>query len=176
MNTTTVIRKRSRKQRLGRLGFSLVEVLVGSGILAIGVLAGVRLYTKGAERSAFSRSRTAALEMATQRLEWLGTKDFDDLPACSGATSCRSGGGFGSPLAAAGTFQCTQYSDGMELPDPDTVTDGSFRIDTVVSNHPDTARQANTRLVTVSVCWQDQSGRVQQAQVRRVVIPWNEES
>jgi hypothetical protein len=93
------------------------------------------------------------------------------LPTCTGTIGCRSGNAFTTDLTAAGTYQCTQYTDAMDLPDPDVVTSGSFRIDTIVEAHPD-VRQAGAQVVIVSVCWEDQAQRVQQVQARKVIIPF----
>jgi prepilin-type N-terminal cleavage/methylation domain-containing protein len=152
------------------LGFSLVEVMVSMGMLGIGVAAAIKLFDASQNRTQHTRSRSASAQLALERLEYLGTRDLSNLPACTGAVGCQAGPRtYTTPLSAQGQYQCTQYVDGQSIIDPYNVSStGSYRIDTVVSAHPN-PNEANARLVTVSVCWSDVRGNVEQVQERRLL-------
>ena len=146
--------------------------MVTSMILGVAVLGLTSTYTNSQTGMVSSRSRSSAHELARQRIELLGTQNVQQLPDCAGATGCMANNAYSAELAAAGTFQCTQYVDDMETLDPDLASAiGRYRVDTVVVDHPDSARQPNARVVTVSVCWSDAVGKVHEIQARRTFVP-----
>ena len=117
-----------------------------------------------------------ANEIAAKRAEYLTTMDPDDVPACSGPPTCRAEGVnvFADPLQPAGEFECTRWVDGADVPQPggDAAAQGiRFRVDNVVTGHPDQLRQPRARLVVVSVCWLDGGGFVRELQTRRLMVP-----
>jgi prepilin-type N-terminal cleavage/methylation domain-containing protein len=157
------------KRRLA-LGFSLVEVMVSVGLLGIGVAAAIKLFDTAQNRTRYTRSRTTGAELALERLEYLGTRDLSSVPACTGAAGCQASlTGYASPLGASGQYQCTQFVDGQSILDPySSISTGPYRVDTVVQAHPN-SNEANAQLITVSVCWTDDHGLVQQVQGRRLL-------
>jgi prepilin-type N-terminal cleavage/methylation domain-containing protein len=159
--------------RTARRGFSLIEVMVSSLVLGVAILGLTSTYTSSESGMTTSRSRTAANELALQRLEMLATQPADQLPACGGPAACQQGFAFSAPLPAAGAFQCTQYVDDAEVLDPSEGGQATnrYRVDTAVEDHPDAARQPGARIVTVSVCWADRPGRVSQVNARRTIVP-----
>ena len=158
-------------RRKNARGFSLVEVMVASAILGVGVIAATKMFSSGVDGVSWTKNRSAATNIAIQRLEMLGTMGIDQLPACVGQVGCKAGFNSVAPvLANAGTYACTRMLDDM-IGDPDTANaTGKYRVDTVVEAHPDVGRQAEARLVTVSVCWTDDTD-VHQVQLNRLFIP-----
>jgi prepilin-type N-terminal cleavage/methylation domain-containing protein len=155
-----------------RRGFSIVEVMLSVGLLGVGIAAAVRLFHEAQNRTSWTTQRTTGMQLALERLEYLGTRDLSNLPACTGPLACRaSATTMQAALSpAASGYQCTQYTSGQTILDPYSATSlASYRIDTVVQPHPDVTRESNAQVVTVSVCWTDQSGQVQQAQGRRLL-------
>jgi prepilin-type N-terminal cleavage/methylation domain-containing protein len=154
-----------------RRGFSLVEIVVSMGLLGIGVAAGIQLFDATARSTMHTRSKTSSMQLAEERLEYLGTRDLSDLPSCAGTADCRAGVRTYNPaLTASGGYQCTQYAGGQAILDPyDAASTGMYRIDTIIEAHPDPTREPNARLITVSVCWTDERGNVQQVQERRLI-------
>lgn len=170
--------KRAGKRRPNRrcAGFSLVEIAVASGVLGIGLVGLVQLHTSATRGVVLGESLSRAGEVASQRAEFLATMDPGDLPGCQGPPRCMEGAGaaFTQPLGPAGAFECTRWVDKADVPrsDGSQAQEGlRYRVDTVVSGHPDFARQRKAQLLTVSVCWADRSGRVRQVQTRRLLVP-----
>ena len=148
-------------------GFSLVEVMIASAILGIGVLATVNLFGHSTQGVSWTRDRSAATTIAIERLEFLGTKGIASLPACNGAIGCQSG-----PTTFAAVIPgCTQQVGEMQANPAITDPSGKYRVDTVVKDHPDLGRQGGAKLVTVSVCWRDRKQLVHQAQLERLFVP-----
>ena len=147
--------------------------MVSSLVLGVAILGLTSSYTSTETGMTTSRSRTAANELALQRLEMLATQPADQLPACGGPAVCQRNFAFTDPLPAAGTFQCTQYVDDADVLDPSQAGAETFRyrVDTAVEDHPDELRQPGARIVTVSVCWADRAGRVSQVNARRTIVP-----
>jgi prepilin-type N-terminal cleavage/methylation domain-containing protein len=154
-----------------RRGFSIVEVMLSMGLLGVGIAAAVRLFHEAQNRTAWTQQRTTGMALALERLEYLGTRDLSNIPVCTGAVGCRaSSTTLQAALTSAGGYQCTQYTGGQSIVDPYTASPlGAYRIDTIVQPHPDVTREANAQLITVSVCWTDAKGLVQQAQARRLL-------
>ena len=51
-----------------------------------------------------------------------------------------------------------------------TDTAGNTSIDTIVAPHPSATQGADARLISVSVCWTDASGAVQQVMMQRLAL------
>jgi prepilin-type N-terminal cleavage/methylation domain-containing protein len=147
------MRRKARSR--ARLGFTLIEVMISSALLGLGVLAGVRLFTSSVSGTSYVQDRSVATTLAVQRLERLGTQGVSALPACPGAPrGCREDRTtFTTPPA------CTSEID------------FKYRLDTVITSHPDASRQNGARLVTVSVCWRDEQATIHQAQLDRLFVP-----
>jgi prepilin-type N-terminal cleavage/methylation domain-containing protein len=159
--------------RSARRGFSLIEVAISSLVLGVAIAGLTSTYTSSEKGMQDSKARTSANELALQRLELLATQPVDQLPGCAGPAVCQNGFAFTAPAAAAGTYQCTQYVDEADVVDPSQAgsDNNRFRVDTAVEDHPDALRQPGARVVTVSVCWADRSGRVSQVTARRSLVP-----
>lgn len=157
-----------------RAGFSLIEALVASAVLGVAVTCLTQMYTTSVRGYVTSARLQEAVEIAAQRAEQLATMSADDLPACTGPTSCRSNNTtMASELSPASGFACTSRVDAPAVVGPSgTASSGQrFRIDTVVGAHPDGNRQPDARLVTVSVCWSDPAGFVHEVQAQRLMVP-----
>ncbi len=165
-----------RKGRSRARGFSLIEAMIAGAILTISIVGLARLYTSAARGVAASNAISEAVDVASQTTELFSTMDPDDVPLCAGAVGCRVQGGqaWASELAAVGAFACTRWVDGPAVPEAATGTHRrgtKYRLDAVVEDHPDAAREADARLVTVSVCWADETGRVHEIRLRRMLVP-----
>lgn len=160
----------------GRSGFSFVEVLVSCALLGIGLLGLVDLHMSSLRGLGRGRFATGAKEVATQRGEHLATQaaDLATMP------SCPAGGGpvgcFQDRNNLAPAKTCTQWLGDPDVPTPSGASIAGagprqFRMDTVIGPHPDATNHAAALLVTVSVCWTDESGIVEQVQARRMIVP-----
>jgi prepilin-type N-terminal cleavage/methylation domain-containing protein len=157
-------------------GFSLLEVLVATAILGVGLAALGRQYITAAHGVADSDGRAQAAMAAAQRIEALSTMEADEVPACAASVSCRAANGvdFVADLPPVGGFACTRWVDGPDVFGPSArprAAGQKFRIDASVVPHPDAARQPDGRLLTVNVCWRGADGRVHELQARRVLVP-----
>ncbi|MBK8014484.1 MAG: hypothetical protein IPK13_24430 [Deltaproteobacteria bacterium] len=154
-------------------GFSLLETVAAALVLGVGTLAITRSFTVSQQELSWTRSHAIARNLMRQRLADFSTKPVEELPACAGVPGCRlSRTEMASELGVVGSFACTQYSDGRTiLPDSGASTsEGLFRIDTLVEDHPEIARFPTGHLLTVSVCWRDQHGAIQEVRSRQVVL------
>ena len=164
---------RRRSPRKGQQGLTLVEVLVTSAVLGVGMVALAHTYNRAQSGVRQSRLGTAAIRIAEQRLERLATLPVARLAGCAGpATGCRSNRTTFAPvLGNVGTYRCTQNVDGMGFHDPTALSTGLFRVDTSVSAHPDPRQQTGALVITVSVCWSPAPQQVEQIQLQRMVVP-----
>lgn len=156
-----------------RAGFSLIEAMVATAVLGVAVASLSALYTTAVQGYVTSQRLQDAVEIASQRAEQLATMPADELPACAGAANCRTDNRtLAAPLAPAGAFDCTLQLDAPAVQGPGAAPAGArFRVDTVVGDHPDNARQPDARLLTVSVCWTDGAGIVHEVQATRLLVP-----
>ena len=69
-----MLRKRARND----IGFSLVEVLIASTLLAIGLTAAMRLFASATATNAAARLVTQATILALDKMEQLRAADMDD--------------------------------------------------------------------------------------------------
>lgn len=67
------------RQRTNNGGFSLIEILVALTILAIGLLAVVKLQVAAIRSLSFSRHLTTATQLGEQQMEWLRSLPFDPI-------------------------------------------------------------------------------------------------
>lgn len=169
-------RNTGRSRPPGERGFSMVETMVSTGVLGIGLAALIRLTGTTADSLADNRHHAEAHRIAQQRLEQLATQRPDVLllPTCplSGAAlGCRE-----DRTRLTATKACTTWVDGPALPSatgspaPTNPTERGYRLDVVIGPHPDTVHQANAFLATVSVCWEE-AGRVEEVQLARLLVP-----
>ena len=162
-----------RVPRAGVRGLSLVEAMLTTVVLGIGVMSVANTFRQASTGVRGSRLATEAMRIAEQRLERLSTVPANRLAVCAGpVTGCRATREqFASELGAAGTFRCTQYVDEMGFHDPTAVTTGKYRVDTAVQAHTDPRQQSGALVVTVSVCWASADRVVEQVQLQRMIVP-----
>jgi prepilin-type N-terminal cleavage/methylation domain-containing protein len=68
-------------------GFSLVEVLIASSIVAITFLAIASMFPTAYRNVDWSGERTAAATLGEQRLEWLMNQAYTSAPLAAGTTA-----------------------------------------------------------------------------------------
>ncbi|MGF1511893.1 MAG: prepilin-type N-terminal cleavage/methylation domain-containing protein [Myxococcota bacterium] len=160
-------------KRANRRGFSLVEVMVSSLLLGLGVAALVELFTSSSSGLRISRNRSVATQLALQRLEQLAAFGIDGLPGCGFGTGCREGiTTLAAPQSAAAGFDCTQLvSDTGFSGEQAGDQNGRFRVDVSEVPHPDPNQIPGATLLRVSVCWSDRGNTIQQVQLERLVVP-----
>ncbi|MEM7675066.1 MAG: prepilin-type N-terminal cleavage/methylation domain-containing protein [Myxococcota bacterium] len=163
----------TKRHRRHQRGLTLIEVMLTAAVLGVGIVALVATYNRAQVGVRSSRFKMSALRIAQQRLEHLATMPIERLASCAGPIGgCRRDRAAMAPvLGNVGNYRCTQNVDGMGFHDPMATANGQFRIDTSVQPHPDPRQQAGAVVVTVSVCWTDQPGLVEQVQVQRMVVP-----
>lgn len=163
------------RRRRSNAGFSLIEASISAGALGLLVTGLASMYTRSVEGMRQSESLVSALELSGQLLDVFSTAPADVVPACTGTIGCMdANGALRAPLPAAGTFACTRWADGPSVPRSATqqyAVGERYRVDTVVGPHPDNTRYPDARLVTISVCWAEPSGRWRQYQERRLLVP-----
>lgn len=167
----------SSRRGSSQRGFSLVETIISSGVLGLGLVSLTNLYTASADVVQNSRSTVTATQIARRRAERLAATAV--LPNCLGLGGCKAQQDELAPeLGQDGAFQCTQYVNEEEIVDSSNrgSIDSRYRIDTEVAPHPDPFQGAGAQQLTVSVCWMgkhmDENGRglVHQVQVRKLVF------
>jgi hypothetical protein len=147
--------------------------MVTSVILGLGIVGLTSMYTTSARGVGSSRALETATQIALSRVERLATTPTDQLPVCGGVVGCRaSPTEMAQELApSAGSFQCSQYVDDSGAHDGATRgSEGGYRLDTIVAPHPSVTQNSDARIVSVSVCWTDGSGRVQQVLMQRLAL------
>ncbi len=159
-------------------GFSLIEALMSTMVLSVGVAGLINMYSSSQSGLRWSRNSTLASHLAQQRAELLATSPLLAAPSCAGPATCRSSKNtFGPPMGSSNGFPCTQYLQETELEAPELLTDAPenaprrFRIDTAFNDPASTTQQSGAKILTVSVCWEDDQGRVQQVQAQRMLLP-----
>lgn len=160
--------------RRGARGVTLIETLVSVAILGVGVLSLTRMTVFSEHGLAESRTRVDAQKLAEQRAERLVALATTDLPTCPTAEGCRQSRTAYSPAKAPdATYPCTEMVDGMSVADPTVAgpAEAKFRVDTTVVAHPDPGQLAGAQVITVSACWTDLDGTVQEVQVQRMLVP-----
>jgi prepilin-type N-terminal cleavage/methylation domain-containing protein len=177
METKSGRRRTGNTGKGGSKGFSFIEVLVACALLGIGLLGLVDLHLSSIRGLGRGRFVTGAKEIAIQRAEALATQagDLTTLPACP-LNAGDPIGCFQDKLSLAPNKACTAWLKDADVPTPAGASVAGagttpFRMDTVIGPHPDTVNHASALLVTVSVCWIDEEGAVEQVQARRVIVP-----
>lgn len=158
-----------------RRGFSIVEVMITSGVLGIGLAGLIRIHHSSVQGQSQSNGIAIGTRAAAQVIEQLSTQPVDELPACSGTPGCRANSSaFTGELSTAGSYPCTNWVANGGVTSVRTSASeekNTFRVDTVVQDHPDGNNQPDAKLITVSVCWMDNTGVVREVQERRLVVP-----
>lgn len=166
----------SNPHRRSRRGFSIVEVLVASGVLGVGLVALLEVHGSTVENLARGAHVVEATRIADQRLEQLATQ----RPDATALPSCAQGGGPLGCIEADRTLAtdkaCTTWVDGPAVPGPSGVASPGamfrgYRMDLVIGPHPDGLNQPGGFLATVSVCWPDENGDFHELRADRLLVP-----
>ncbi len=182
-----------QKRRSRRRGFSLIEIMIATVILGIGLLGLVELHSHSIRGTVKAESIGRGTEVARQVADQLMTQTVDSLPAACGAIAnpppdkylggCRATAGAGTVFAADKPGACTQWLDADRIAN---VLDGNpvvaaadfgqgraraYRADMVISDHPNPNFAPDGGLITIWVCWRDAKGFVQQVRTSRVIVP-----
>ena len=153
---------------------TLIETMVSAAIVGVGVISLANMVFFAEDGIAVSRQRTSALEMARARGEWVATLPTASVPQCLVVEGCRVDAQTYAPAKpAAGAYACSELLDSMSNLEPGTsaATTGRYRVDTVVAPHPDPEQQAGAQLLSVTVCWTDAEGQVQEVEAQRLLVP-----
>jgi Tfp pilus assembly protein PilV len=158
-------------------GFKILEAMISVALLAVGALGLAELHTMAIGGMYAGGRQSVALDIAQQLADQMQGRGAAAAPNCGGSVGCVTGAGqrtFNAPLSVANGFPCTQY---VTTPDPSTnptvvgaASNATYRVDTLITQHG-AASQTGSKVVTVSVCWQDLSGVIQQVQSTRLLVP-----
>jgi type IV pilus assembly protein PilV len=108
-----------KQRRGGEAGFSLLEVLVGITILAVGMLAVAQMQITAIQGIDQSEEGTVALNLAQQQLEQIINADYNDTDL--GDNNTANNNNLDSALITdAGTANVNEW-DGIPAGGPDTV-------------------------------------------------------
>lgn len=119
-----------REMHLNRKGFSLLEILIGMVILAIGILAIAGMQLTSMRGNFFSDNIMQASMLGQDRLE-----ELKAIPL--------------NPVTAAGIFNIGTFDDGVIA-----IRGTSFSRNYIVEAHPDLP---DSRVIRVTVGWRDTS-------------------
>ena len=137
----------------GERGFTLVEVLVATVVLSIGLVAvatGFQYATSGVETG---KGETQAVFLAEQRLEFL-----KNLALTNWASACLN----------AGTINETSSTSVAAC--PPSPPSGNYRRDTTIADNPGAPCATNCKMVTVQVFYKPITGGGDLSQERRVDV------
>lgn len=162
------------RSKYARRGFSLIEVMIASAVLAIGLLGIVELHRSSIRGLSRGRSMTVANEIIDQRAELITGRDPAVLLTCP--TAADGAGCRANSTSFTAAKPCTAWLMESDVPTPagadvPSSTDIGFRRDVVIQAHPDTTNHSGSFLAIVSVCWRDPQGQIQQLQRQRLLVP-----
>lgn len=168
-------------------GFSLVEVMVSVGVLGIGLVGLINLHTYSIVNLNRAQHIAMAQEVAMQETEFLQTEATSAtgslesvLPNCPVSRATDPTGCLDDTKAFAPLKACTVFLTDPNVPDPNgsftavvapgASSSSSYRMDTVIRQHPDSLNRSSALVVTVSVCWSDDQQNYQLS-INRVIVP-----
>lgn len=150
--------------------------MVSAGILGIGLIGLVNLYGASTSGALRARRLSVATEIARQESAMLLAEGADPTgpttcPAAGSTIGCR-----GADRRLATAKPCTVWLRDADVPTESGVilrdeTASSFRRDLVVTAHPDTANHPDAQVATISVCYTDESGTLQELQAVHLLVP-----
>lgn len=160
----------SRKAR--QAGFSVIEVMVSAVLLGLGVMVLAKTLGASSQGLSLGKDRSAARQLALQRLETLSSRGPELMPACPESPGCRASfSSLASPLPSVDGFECTQSVVEPGFVDEQVDTpQGVYRVDVSSRTPLDPEQMAGAVLVQVSVCWVE-DGRVEEVQAHRLLVP-----
>ena len=165
-----------RRSERAQAGFSLIEGMISAAVLSVGLLGVVELHRTSIRGLATGRALTVASQIAVQRAEQIGGREVDVLslpncPTASDTVGCKL-----SRKAFASPKTCTAWLSDSDVPTPAGVDFPSsanvgYRRDIVIEAHPDTNNHNGSFLATISVCWVDAKGYVQELRSQKLLVP-----
>ncbi len=187
-----------RRQRRAQAGFSVIEALAAAAILGVALVGVVKLHGSSIRGTAKAERIGRASEVARQFAELLATTTRDNLPACGPglgaappvpAVGCKNGPGVSTAFSPERAVGCTLFiQDGpstpsinqanaanginnqiINIPAAIGIQPSQFRVDIMVSGHPNTADFPQAALLTVWACWRDELGIVNEVRTRRIL-------
>ena len=127
--------------KASQAGFTIIEVMIGICIFAIGVLAVCNMQLSGIKGSATARHYTEASTIAMDKIESLMVLPYED-----GALSDRDGDGNPTSGGNLGLFDATELTADWKEDDPS----GQY---TIFWNVAEDDLSENTKTVSVIVVW-----------------------
>lgn len=143
-------KKGLREGKGNEVGFSLLEVLVGISILAVGLLAVARMQITAIQGIDQSEEATVALNLAQEQLEQIINEDYNiaDLADNNNANNNNLAG---ARITDAGTASANEW-DGLPTGGPTTVsttTSGDYQIFWNVADNPSGTTQYKEVVVII---------------------------
>jgi len=118
-----IMKTTSRKQRIktGRQGFSLIELMIATFILGIGVLSVTTMIGTSISRNLSSKNDTIAMALAEQIMEELKARNFTDAALAVGGSTLQSDGRllFNNPSTGAAYATVAGYFRNISLANSD---------------------------------------------------------
>lgn len=168
-------RPRLRAPRPGQRGFKILEVLVAMAVLGITAAGLLGLHLGAVRGIAESGSMSAAMDVASQRVELYAVEGPAALAArgCGAAVGCSLPRPNPDPAIAPGDA-CSARVGGASITNAAGAEAGDdvgarYRYDTEVVAL--VGGQTGGLMTTVSVCWREANGLVRRVQSRRLVAP-----
>lgn len=168
--------------------------MLSAAVLGIGLLGLVHIHKSSIRGTVRSTRLRHASEIARQAAEQIAAIPYTRLAAAStppescgpglatplpgGPNGCRAAGGVSTVPAPVKAPGCTYNTDSgavLQATDPDgnALRDGlptdPFRVDVAVSRHPNPVLYPSSGLVTVWVCFTDETGHIHEIATSRVV-------
>ncbi len=182
-------RKRNRKSLA--LGFSIIEAIVATGVLGIGLVGLVNLHGASMRGIKSSESKSAGTVVADAIAEGIISQqslanaripNCNLGPALPANAGCRNGGigstVYNAPLANG----CTMFFDEPpHMPVGGAINNWNpwdqtlanpnmrYRVDVGVVGHPDNIEHPNAQYLYVWTCWQAANGAIQQVATERML-------
>lgn len=165
----------------------MIEAMVAAGVLGIALLGLVRLHSTSMKGTVQAQRIGIASEVARQLAETVASQPAADLPVClpgfgpGGAqlppapAGCRATVGPSTVFAPIKANGCTVNIDGAAVQDvaipglSPNIVNSKFRVDTAVSQHPDSINYPDSALVTIWVCWTEPQGLIREISTSRIV-------
>jgi type IV pilus assembly protein PilV len=139
-----------KKGKENQAGFSLVEVLVGISILAIGMLAVARMQITAIQGIDQSEEATVALNLAQEQLEQIINGDYNSADLADN-NNANNNNLAGARITDAGTASANEW-DGLPTGGPTTVsttTSGDYQIFWNVADNPSGTTQYKEVVVII---------------------------
>ena len=158
--------------------------MISAVVLGIALVSLVQMHTTSIRGTARAEDIGRATEIARQIGQFMASQPLNQIPACgnpnaplpAGPQGCRASEGPGTVLSTTKTFPCTRLvdEDGVvdaatgDIPVSPATSRGSYRIDMLLSSHPNGA--TGMAQIHVWVCWRDAGGNVNEVSATQTKI------